>query len=179
LSKTLRAVFLGVALVALMVACAGSVVLNEVRRPAGSGNTSVEFAVEPGESTSAIATKLRAEGLIRQPILFSLLVRSQGLDGNLQAGRYLLRPNMTMSEIISALRSASRIEEIQVTVVEGLRIEEIAQQLGQAGLQNVTEESFLAAARNGAEFQWPWGTERPVRAHRTPPDDWSRQGRCA
>jgi UPF0755 protein len=153
LSKTLRALFLGVALVALMVACAASALLSEIRRPAGQSDEAAEFIVEPGDSTGAIATKLRAEGLIRQPLLFTMLVRSQGLDGNLQAGRYLLRPSMTMSDIISSLQSAGKIEEIQVTVVEGLRLEEVAQIVGQAGLENVDSDTFLAAVRNGAAFK--------------------------
>ena len=108
----------------------------------------LEIVVEPGATTNDVATKLRAEGIIRQPLLFSYLVRSQELDGKLQAGRYLLRPNMTMAEIISALQN-SRVEEIQVTIVEGSRLEEIAEQVGALGLLSVTEEGFLKTARNG------------------------------
>jgi UPF0755 protein len=152
LSKTLRALFLGVALVSLTVACAAFALLSEVRRPAGDDETPVEFIVEPGDSTSAIATRLSDEGLIRQPLLFNILVRSQGLEGSLQAGRYLLRPSMPMSEIIAALQT-SRVEEIQITIPEGVRLEEIAQQIGSAGLLNVTEQDFMRVARDGAAFQ--------------------------
>jgi UPF0755 protein len=152
LSKTLRAIFLGVALVSLTVACAAFALLSEVRRPAGAETAQVEFVVEPGDSTSGISTRLKDEGLIRQPLLFNLLVRLQGLDGQLQAGRYLLRPDMTMSEIIAALQT-SRVEEIQITIPEGSRLEEIAQQIGSSGLANVSEEEFLRVARDGASFQ--------------------------
>jgi UPF0755 protein len=153
LSKTLRALFLGVALVSLMVACAGYAFLRELRAPAGTSSEPVEITIEPGETTSAIATKLRAEGLIRQPLLFTFLVRSQGLDGKLQSGRFLLSPNMTMSEIVAALQTSVPIAEVQITVIEGARLEEIAQVIGNAGLENVTEQAFLEAARNGAAFQ--------------------------
>lgn len=152
LAKTLRAVFLGVALVSLTVACAAFALLSEVRRPAGGDPTPVEFVVEPGDSTSRIATRLSDEGLIRQPLLFNLLVRMQGLEGSLQTGRYLLSPGMTMGEIIAALQT-SRVEEIQITIPEGARIEEIAQQIGSSGLLNVTEQEFLRVARDGASFQ--------------------------
>lgn len=151
-SRTIRALFLGVALLALSVACVGYFLLSEIRRPAGSDDTPVEFVVEPGDSTSAIATRLGAENLIRQPLMFTILVRLQGLEGQLQAGRYMLRANMTMSEIISALQN-SRVEEIQVTIIEGSRIEEIAQQIAAAGLVNVNEQAFLRTTRDGAEFQ--------------------------
>jgi UPF0755 protein len=153
LSKTLRAICLGVALVALMVACVGSILLNEIRRPAGADDTPVAFVIEPGESTGVIATNLRREGLIRIPQLFTLLVRMQGFDGNLQAGNYLLRPTMTMSQIISALQIGIKVEEKELTLVEGLRLEEIAAKVGAINLANVSEESFLAAARDGAAFK--------------------------
>ena len=153
MSKTLRALCLGVALVALMVACVGSIVLSEIRRPAGATEEPVAFVVAPGDSTGTIATNLRREGLIRLPQLFTLLVRMQGFDGQLQAGNYLLRPNMTMSQIISALQIGIKVEEKELTIVEGLRLEEIAAQIGQAGLVNVSETSFLAAARDGAAFK--------------------------
>ncbi|HMO56531.1 MAG TPA: endolytic transglycosylase MltG [Roseiflexaceae bacterium] len=152
ISRTLRAIFLGVTLIALMVACVGSVFLSEIRRAAGSDDQPVEFIVEQGDSTSQIATRLGAEGLIRQPLLFTLLVRMQGLDGQLQAGRYLLSESMTMSDIIVALQN-SRVEEIQITLIEGLRIEEVAQQIGSSGLINVTEQSFLRTVRNGEAFK--------------------------
>lgn len=139
-------------MISLMVACAGYLLLSELRRPMDSSATSVEITVDQGDTTSAIATKLRAANLIRQPLMFTLLVRSQGLDGQLQAGRYVLRPNMTVSQIISALQT-SRVEEVQVRLVEGLRIEEIAQVVGAAGLRNVDEQTFLKATRAGAAFK--------------------------
>lgn len=153
MAKTLRALFLGVALVAFMIACGGYALYSEIRQPAGTSDTIVEFEVEPGESTTSIATRLRTEGLIRQPLLFTYLVRSQGFDGKLQAGRYFLRSNMTMGEIISVLQRATPIEEIQVRIGEGARLEEIAQQLVSGGLKNMTEQEFLQIASNGAMFK--------------------------
>lgn len=136
-----------------MIACVSSIVLREIRRPAGDDATPVEFVVEPGDSTSAIATKLRSEGLIRIPQLFTYLVRAQGFDGKLRAGRYMLRPDMTMGQIMAALQTGIKIKEVQLTLIEGLRLEEIAERVGQAGLPAVSEEGFLAAARDGAAFK--------------------------
>jgi UPF0755 protein len=153
LSKTLRALFLGVSLVSLMIACAGYAFLRELRTPVSNDSDVIDVTVEAGESTSAIATKLRQNGLIRQPLLFSFLVRSQGLDGKLQAGTFHLRPNMTISQIISALQITAKFEEVQVTLREGLRLEEVAEVIGGAGLTNVDEQSFLEAARNGGRFK--------------------------
>lgn len=153
MSKTLRALFLGVALVSLMVACAGYALLREVRAPGGNSDQVTEITVDPGDSTGDIATKLRAAQLIRQPLLFTMLVRSQGLDGKLQSGRFRLRSNMSMGQIIATLQTPARIEEIQVSIPEGLRLEEIADRIGAAGLDQVSAEAFLAAARDGATFE--------------------------
>lgn len=148
--RHVRALMLGVALIALVIACGGYVALSEIRAPAAAEGDPVEFIVEPGESTAAIATRLRADDLIRQPALFTLLARMQGLDGKLQAGRYVLSPTMTMSQILVTMQS-SRIAEAQVTFREGLRLEELAAALEEAGV--VGAEAFLAAARDGERFR--------------------------
>lgn len=148
--RHVRALMLGVALIALVVACGGYVALSEIRAPAAAEGDPVEFIVEQGESTAEIATRLRADELIRQPALFTLLARTQGLDDKLQAGRYVLSPTMTMSQILVALQS-SRVAESQVIFREGLRLEEMAAALEQAGI--VGSEEFLAAARDGDSFR--------------------------
>lgn len=148
--RHIRALMLGVTLLALVAACSAYVVLREVNASAGTSSEPVEIEVEPGESTSQIATKLRDAGLIRQPMLFQALVRLQGLDGTLQAGSYLLQPSMSMNEIIVALQY-SRVDEVQVTIPEGLRLEEIAERVANTGI--LRADDFLASARNGAAFK--------------------------
>ncbi len=148
--RHVRALMLGVALLALVIACGGYVALSEIRAPAAAEGDPVEFIVEPGESTADIATRLRAEELIRQPALFTLLARMQDLDDKLQAGRYVLSPTMTMSQILVTLQS-SRVDEARVTLREGLRLEEIAAALEGAGI--VGADAFLAAAREGERFR--------------------------
>lgn len=148
--RHVRALMLGVALIALVVSCGGYVALSEIRAPASAEGDPIEFIVEDGSSTSDIATNLQTEGLIRQPALFTLLARTQDLDGKLQAGRYVLSPTMTMSEILIALQS-SRVEDVEVTLTEGMRLEEIAESLEGAGI--VGADEFLAAARDGDSFR--------------------------
>jgi UPF0755 protein len=106
--------------------------------------------VESGESTGDIATRLQTEGLIRQPVLFTLLARSRNLDDRLQAGRFVLSPSMSMSQILIALQS-SRVEDAQVTIREGLRLEEIADALEAAEIVNAS--AFLDVARDGERFR--------------------------
>jgi UPF0755 protein len=58
---------------------------------------------------------------------------------------------MTMSQIMIALQSGSRVADVQVTLREGLRLEEIAAALEAAGV--VGAEPFLEAARDGQRFR--------------------------
>jgi UPF0755 protein len=150
--RHVRAVMLGITLVALVVAGGSYLVLREVSVAAGAAvsNEPVIIEIEPGETTSQIATKLSAAGLIRQPLFFTSLVRLEGLDGKLQSGSYVLRPSMNMGEILIALQN-SRIEDAQVTIPEGLRLEEVAARLAQTGM--IDGEAFLEAASNGAAFK--------------------------
>ena len=148
--RHVRALMLGIALMALVVACGGYIALSEIRAAAAASGDPVAFVVAPGDSTAAIATKLRAAGLIRQPALFTLLARMQDLDGKLQTGRYILSPTMTMSQIFVALQN-SRSAETAVTLPEGLRLEEMAALLEQASI--VSADAFLAAALNGQRFR--------------------------
>lgn len=152
-SKPLRALFLGMALVSVMLACVSYLLLTEIRRPAGDSNELVVFVVEPGESTNAIATKLADEKLIRFPLLFSNLVRSQELDGSLKAGTYNLTRDMTMSQIISALQVSPSFAEVSLTIIEGMRREQIAALVDNAGFASIDAESFLAATADGATFK--------------------------
>lgn len=148
--RNVRAVMLGITLIALVVTCSGYLLLHEIRATPGGGDQPIEIELEAGDSTAQIATKLRAAGLIRQPVLFSLLVRFQNLDGKLQAGRYVLRRSMTMSQILTALQY-SPINEVKVTIPEGLRLEEIAALIGDTGI--VSKDEFLEVAQDGESFK--------------------------
>lgn len=148
--RQVRALMLGITLIALMVACGGYVLIREVNSSAGTSTEPVTIEIYPGETTTDIATKLRAADLIRQPMLFTILVRMQGLDTQLQAGLYMLRPTMTMREILLALQH-SRVGEVEILIHEGLRLEEIAERIRQSGI--ASQEAFLQAARNGAAFK--------------------------
>ncbi len=115
-------------------------------RPAGEAKTRIRFTIAPGETATQIADRLEREGLITDANLFRLYLRHEGIAARLEAGNFELSPSMTMPEIAQALQQA-RIQEITVTIPEGLRAEEVAALLEQAG---VTERDlFLALVRGG------------------------------
>jgi len=119
---------------------------EDISRPASDDPTPVIFTVQPGETASDIALRLKRLGLITDAELFRLLARYRKADSKLEAGRYELRANMTMEEIIEALQHG-RLEEVVVTIPEGWRAEQIAEMLAEeVGLDS---DEFLALVWDG------------------------------
>jgi len=130
---------------------------REIESPASDDSTPILFTVTPGETAATIATRLERAGLIKDAGLFRLLVRYRGVDSQLEAGDYQLRPNMSLEEIMSALQ-AGRPSEVMITIPEGWRIEEIAEMLEEREL--IKTEEFLREAREG-EFEYDFLSDRP------------------
>ena len=58
------------------------------------------FVIQKGAPVREIGNTLKAQGLIRDPVVFFLTLKMQGKDRNIQAGSYRLSPSMNVSEII-------------------------------------------------------------------------------
>lgn len=85
------------------------------------------FVVNKGEGVREIANHLKAQKLIKDPIVFFLFTRVQGLDKQIQAGDFRINPSMNAQEIANNLTHG--ILDIWITVPEGQRALEIAQSL--------------------------------------------------
>ncbi len=131
---------------------------RDVIEPAGEDDTPVSFVVELGETASGIAARLEERGLIRDASLFKTYVRFHDLDANLEAGEHILRQTMTMEDVAHELLHA-QLREIQITIVPGWRIEQIAEMLAEETAIN--PEEFLLVARTGA-FNYGFLADRPT-----------------
>src|ERR1035437_1202073 len=89
-----------------------------------SNKTSKVFVVNNGEGVREIANNLKANGLIKDPIVFFLLTKSEGIDKKIQAGNFRLNPSMSAQEIATNLTHGTL--DIWTTIPEGLRATEIA-----------------------------------------------------
>lgn len=133
---------------------------DELSRPLGSDDTPIPFTIEAGETAGTIALRLQEIGLVGDAELFRLYVKYHGLDANLEAGEYTLQANMTMEEIAYELLEA-RYEEIEITILPGWRLEEIAEMLRDE--TEIPPEEFLTQARQG-DFDSPALADRPLGA---------------
>ncbi len=119
--------------------------------PAGDDPTFRRFVVNSGDSASAIAASLRAEGLISDAGLFVDYVVYYRLDDELEAGTYFLQQTQTIPQIARALTDASSAT-IPFRTLEGWRLEEIAQVIDSNPLLDFSGADFLAVVGPGAEI---------------------------
>lgn len=106
------------------------------------------FIIKPGESTMGIAKRLENERLIKSANAFTILARSNKDSGQIQAGEFEVSASMTAGEILKKLMVG--IVDKKVTIVEGWRIEEIAEKLNKE--MGIEKEEFLKVAKEGYMF---------------------------
>lgn len=85
------------------------------------------FVVAKGEGLGSIAERLERAGLVRSSVAFQILVVKEGLGRKIQAGDFRLNPGMTPLETAQQLTHGTL--DRWVTLVEGWRMEEIAEKL--------------------------------------------------
>ncbi|MEZ0240456.1 MAG: endolytic transglycosylase MltG [Chloroflexota bacterium] len=115
----------------LRVAFVGDLVredLGEVLvEPASSDSTESAFDVNPGDTIFDVAPRLEEGGYVRNQRAFLYAALEQGLPAKLTSGTFVLRLDMTPSEVAEALvRARVQLTTVNVTFREGLRLEQMA-----------------------------------------------------
>lgn len=83
------------------------------------------FVVGKGEGVRSVANRLKKEGLIKDPIVFFLLVNFVlNIDEKIQAGDHRISPSMKAEDIGKSLTKSTN--DVWITIQEGLRADEIA-----------------------------------------------------
>jgi UPF0755 protein len=95
---------------------------------ASSDRTQVEFTVDPGDTATSIARRLAEDGLLNDSRAFVLTAVERELEGELDAGSYLLRRNMTPDQLVTSLLVA-KDTSVSLTIKEGLRLEQVVAKL--------------------------------------------------
>lgn len=86
--------------------------------------TTKTFSVKKGDGVRVIANNLKSQGLIKDPVIFFLIVKQLRLDEKIQAGDFILSPSQNSTTIAKALRTGTY--DIQIVIPEGKRAEEVA-----------------------------------------------------
>ena len=95
------------------------------------------FNIEKGTSVKEIARNLENEKLIKSAnffLVYSLLTNNK----NMQAGEYLLSPQMNIPQIIEII-VGGKINEEKITIIEGWDLDDIAKYLEEKGISTKAE----------------------------------------
>lgn len=88
------------------------------------------FVLKPGASLNSVAAQLAAQGVLQQPRYLVWLGRLHGLDTKIQAGEYVLSPELSPSQLLDDL-SQGRVIQHHFTIVEGWTFKQLLKQLAQ------------------------------------------------
>lgn len=111
-------VLLGLVFVALLGAGLAYFWYQDALKPLSDDANAKAFTVGQNESVSVIAKKLNEESLIKNPLAFEIYNRLNGTSGQLRTGTYLLKPNMSIEEIVKLLITG-KTEQKVVTFYPG------------------------------------------------------------
>src|SRR3989344_5696973 len=106
------------------------------------------FVIERGDSVTEIIKKLENQNLIRNKLVFLLVVKQLGIENNIQAGLFRLSQSMSATEIAQNLTKGSN--DVWITIIEGIRKEEVAQILGNE--LDIPESEFIRQTQEGYLF---------------------------
>lgn len=110
----------------------------------GGEEEPVTVAVEQGDTLSSVADKLEAAGVIESSNLFKLETRLQGGDTEIKAGEYRFVPGEDSEQILETLSSGESVSAFNITVPEGLTLEQTARVVEEEG--GIPAEEFETAA---------------------------------
>lgn len=136
---------------ALLLFFALSFVFNYFKSPVDPKGKQQAFVIARGEGTNSIAQRLQEEGLIRSGLAFKIELQLSGKKGQIEAGDFKISPSMTTEEIINVLSQGS-IDK-WVTLIEGWRIEEIAQELNSK--VKIQKAKFIELAKPYEGYLFP------------------------
>ncbi len=113
-----------------------------------NGQISKTFIIKQGEPLDAIVNNLSNEGFIRNKIIFYFIVKQLGIERKIQAGDFYLSANMSAMEVAKNLTHGTL--DIWITLIEGMRKEEMAQIISKN--LDIPEIEFIKLADEGYIF---------------------------
>lgn len=134
-------------------------VTHIINSPQGTGEAQT-FLVTKGEGVREIAEKMAAAGLIRNAEIFQFYLWQQGYVAKIQTGSYQIDPSESMKAIAAKLIGGGvNPDERRVTFIEGLRRDEIAKKIEDAGLGSAAQ--FLSLTASTIAWNYPFLSSAP------------------
>ena len=126
----------------------GYIYLQQDAAGKGRDEGKVVFKIEQGQSTQAIISNLKEEGIIKHDFWYKFYLSKTGEGANIQAGTFTLDKDLNYQEITGIITEAKQYREtVTVTFPEGSTAVQFANIIEKSGL--CTAEEFLDVANNG------------------------------
>ena len=123
-------------------------------------NKIVDVEIPQGVGTQKIAEILEENDIIDQPVCFRIFAKFSKADGKFQQGTFALSADMGYAEIVTLMQTTKPRPNVNVTITEGMTVEEIAVLLQEKEVCNA--QDFCAVVNYG-KFDYdfiadiPWG----------------------
>ncbi|MDO7908120.1 endolytic transglycosylase MltG [Paenibacillus sp. JX-17] len=139
----------------IVIAAGGGAFVWNAMQPVSRQEQAVDFTIDKGMGTAAIADRLQEKGLIKNALVFKAYLKWKQAGGNFQAGTYAVQPGATFTEIINKLSAGDVVKPdmIKFTIPEGYTIVQIADKLQAEGIAD--KQTFLKLANDPASFHSP------------------------
>ncbi|MFZ2803688.1 MAG: endolytic transglycosylase MltG [Patescibacteria group bacterium] len=125
---------------------------------------SVSLEVSSGDDAGTIATKLVSDGIVVSPIGYEIYASFNALANRPKLGTYTLQPGMNYRTIANMLAKGPAREEVQLQVIEGWNLSDIADMLAKGGTSSTAFYASAGVPPNGTPFDPAWRTEFPFLA---------------
>ncbi len=121
----------------------------------------IEVTIPEGATLSEIADLLTEKGIIDEPFAFEVYARVKNMQNRLYAGTYTLNSNLGYDQIFLALRASEyEVQEVSVTIYEGMTVREIAELLEEKGVCDADEFiEVVDTGEYGYDFESQMGTD--------------------
>lgn len=131
--------FLGIAIALFM---GGDVLWQIYLAGPDKGAKEEIFIVNTGESAGQVAKNLEKEGFLKGTFLFESYVWYQGLEKKFRAGEFELKKRENISAIVKILTTKSGQAEIEITILEGWDLKDVASYLFKEKIIDDTKEFY-------------------------------------
>ena len=141
--KKLRNVMFVFLVLAFIICLTLGLLFRHYSSPVGGSNEMIKVTLK-GNNAIEMAETLENEGLIRSTTFFKIHLKLFNIDGKeLKAGTYNLNKEMSLREIIDALRKGNNYneDEISITFREGITMRDVAKVI--ANNTNNKEEDVM------------------------------------
>ncbi|MBC7812529.1 MAG: endolytic transglycosylase MltG [Burkholderiales bacterium] len=122
---------------------------DDLARPFGTDENPIRFTVNSGDTPRIIADNLLNNSLIADADLFVEYARASQLDTQFEAGTFFLNQTQTIPDIAQRLTD-SRSSFIPFVIIEGWRLEEVADVIDSNPLFGFSGNEFLSVVGPGA-----------------------------